>query len=578
VIHTKEAFDSVWRDGLYFILHAYGVRGKLLRLIVAWHDDATATGLWYQTESSPINYSQGVRQGCILAPALYAAFLNPVMGDKPPVADHPFPELHAWAFQDGLSREDGLPTSIPSAENGYKPRRVPGLMYADDVAILACTREGAEANFNKYIIYMRKWRARLSLSKCHLLVFGKQTSKVQPIVCPCGHMLTPEPSVKYLGVTLDKCRSSQPQLAESQAKGRTGSHLLYQLAHSMGEDFADQVTQRKVLPAALYGLEATFLNDVSLKKLDTISDHCHYRAHLLPYAANKECRQFETPTLPASLLVASHQANMYLKLTNTYHEIRTPLVKMVSNETTSGGSIHAGWARTFRNLRKVGVHLTTAQMSKPHTKNSRQDKVRLLKTRLLRDHAKALTASKATIPTRTSGGRSKLDLFYKLVGPMTRDTSSPAYSESMKLGLISNTKNRSILRHIRCGLVGNTKATFTTARTRPPSVPACTKPCTCDPTGSTHSDSTHCVLECPNTLPSRQRVCQALRVALPLKEAGIRPITNSISDQDLILASLGAPLPLLPPHKHLYGVFINAAAKAWADEADSLGVCLKVSA
>jgi len=99
---------------------------------------------------------------------------------------------------------------------------------------------------------MRKWRARLSLSKCHLLVFGKQTSKVQPIVCPCGHMLTPEPSVKYLGVTLDKCRSSQPQLAESQAKGRTGSHLLYQLAHSMGEDFADQVTQRKVLPAALY--------------------------------------------------------------------------------------------------------------------------------------------------------------------------------------------------------------------------------------------------------------------------------------------------------------------------------------
>jgi len=194
----------------------------------------------------------------------------------------------------------------------------------------------------------------------------------------------------------------------------------------MGEDFADQVTQRKVLPAALYGLEATFLNDVSLKKLDTISDHCHYSAHLLPYAANKECRQFETPTLPASLLVASHQANMYLKLTNTYHEIRTPLVKMVSNETTSGTSIHAGWARTFRNLRKVGVHLTTATLSKPLTKNSRQEKVQLLRARLLRDNAKALTESIATIPTRTSGGRSKLDLFFKLVGPMTRDTNSPA--------------------------------------------------------------------------------------------------------------------------------------------------------
>ena len=67
---TKEAFDSVWREGLYFILHAYGVRGKLLRMIVAWHTGATATGMWYQTESAPIQYSQGVRQGCVLAPAL----------------------------------------------------------------------------------------------------------------------------------------------------------------------------------------------------------------------------------------------------------------------------------------------------------------------------------------------------------------------------------------------------------------------------------------------------------------------------------------------------------------------------
>ena len=253
-------------------------------------------------------------------------------------------------------------------------------------------------------------------------------------------------------------------------------------------------------------------------------------------------------------------------------------MKMVSNKTTSGTSIHTGWARTFHNLRKVGVHLTTAKQNKPLSKNSRQGIVKQLKARLLRDNAKALTASKTTIPARTSGGRSKLDLFYKLVGPVTRDTVAPAYSESAKLGLVSDTRHRSILRHIRCGLVGNHKATSTTARVRPPSVPICTNSCTCYPTGSALSDSTHRALECPNTLASRQRICQAPRVALPLKEAGIRFITNSISDRDLILASLGAPIPLLPPHKPPYAVFINATAKAWADDAVSLGVCLKVSA
>ena len=42
----------------------------------------------------------------------------------------------------------------------------------------------------------------------------------------------------------------------------------------MGEEFSDQVTQRKVLPAALYGLEAGYLNETALKKLDTITEHC----------------------------------------------------------------------------------------------------------------------------------------------------------------------------------------------------------------------------------------------------------------------------------------------------------------
>jgi hypothetical protein len=278
------------------------------------------------------------------------------------------------------------------------------------------------------------------------------------------------------------------------------------------------------------------------------------------------------------MLVASHQANMYLKFTNTQHDIRTPLVKTVSNAAISGTSIHSGWARTFRNLRKVGVHLTTVKPNKPLTKNSRQGIVKQLKTRLLRDHTKQLTLSKSIIPARESGARSKLDLFYSLVGPVTKNTAAPAYSESMKLGLISDTRHRSILRHIRCGLVGNQQGTSPTARPRPSAVITRNSSCTCDPTGSTLNDPTHRVLECPNTDASRQRVCHALRVALPLKEAGIRFVTNSISDQNLILASLGAPIPMLPPQKPLYGVFITAAAKAWADEAATLGVRLKVSA
>ncbi len=58
----------------------------------------------------------------------------------------------------------------------------------------------------------------------------------------------------------------------------------------------------------------------------------------------------------------------------------------------------------------------------------------------------------------------------------------------------------------------------------------------------------------------------------------IRFITNTISDDNLVLASLGAPVPMLPPHDPLYAEFLRASVAAWSSEAVSLGVPLRVPA
>ena len=42
---TSTAYDTVWRDGMYFTLYSYGIRGPLLRMIQQWHQGATMTGL-----------------------------------------------------------------------------------------------------------------------------------------------------------------------------------------------------------------------------------------------------------------------------------------------------------------------------------------------------------------------------------------------------------------------------------------------------------------------------------------------------------------------------------------------------
>ena len=185
--------------------------------------------------------------------------------------------------------------------------------------------------------------------------------------------------------------------------------------------------------------------------------------------------------------------------------------------------------------------------------------------------------AKAVPPTRSTGARSKLDLFYQTVGPPSDGRRGPrTYSEFATLSLISNTKHRKALRHIRCGLVGHPAPTR--ARARPSAVPLLITPCSCDPTGSTMKDPTHIVLECPHNEASRRRVRTALRVALPLAHPRLQFATTTLSNEKLILASLGAPMHLLPPYHPLYAAFIQAAATAWFSETIALGVCLRVPA
>jgi hypothetical protein len=303
-----------------------------------------------------------------------------------------------------------------------------------------------------------------------------------------------------------------------------------------------------------------------MKQLDEISGFCDYRAHLLPRSSNTECRAYETPNLSASDLVAAQQANMYLKFVKTPHPIRTPLLETVSNPLLSAGaSIHHGWKRTVRNLRNVGVNLTTAPPGPRFTTHKRSQIVKRVRNRLLKDRTQALSLATKSAPTRPSGARSKLDLFYRLVDPVQQRRNEPrTYSESSKLGLITNVAHRSTLRHIRCGLVKTSDGSLALSSNR-------ATHCSCDPTGTTVRDPTHVILECPVTAPSRNRVLRHLRDELPLRYPALRPYVTQ-DDQRLILSSLGAPIPTLPRRAPLYATFLQASAAAWSKEATPLGV------
>ena len=188
---------------MYFTLYSYGIRGPLLRMIQQWHQGATMTGLWYDIEGATIPYSQGVRQGCVLAPLLYVAFINPLVAPPPSTLGHLYPDLAQRAYSGGLHGASGVPlptmTSTGVTSN-------PLNMFVDDVALITMSKDSLQQNVHVYAAHCRKWRYTLSWGKFQYVVFGAQyqPNTAPSVVAPgCTTPIKSVKFAKYLGCWLD---------------------------------------------------------------------------------------------------------------------------------------------------------------------------------------------------------------------------------------------------------------------------------------------------------------------------------------------------------------------------------------
>ncbi len=58
-------------------------------------------------------------------------------------------------------------------------RRVPGLIFADDLALLADTPENVQSTLNTLYMYCEKWALKFNMKKKQTLVFGHSGQKLQ---------------------------------------------------------------------------------------------------------------------------------------------------------------------------------------------------------------------------------------------------------------------------------------------------------------------------------------------------------------------------------------------------------------
>jgi hypothetical protein len=202
-IDARKAYDTVWREGNYVKLFDMGVQGKMWRQIQAMNKDLRSKVRLPFGETEWYDVKRGVAQGAVESPWLYSSFVN--------------------GMADELRRL-GLGVMIGGV-------RVPLLMYADDIVMLAGSVQELHQMNKVATEYAFKNRFRHNGDKSAVMVFGATKALKQrvgqQIWTLSGELVEVKQSYKYLGVdVLTKVADWRVHFARTTRKARNRSNDL----------------------------------------------------------------------------------------------------------------------------------------------------------------------------------------------------------------------------------------------------------------------------------------------------------------------------------------------------------------
>ena len=197
-VDLTKAFDTVSRDGLWRIMAKYGCPRKFITIIRQLHDGMQARVQDNGETSEPFPVSNGVKQGCVLAPTLFSLMFSAMLTD---------------AFRDaeiGIGiryRTDGSLLNLRRLQAKTKVRTdtINDLLFADDCALNAASEADMQHSVDKFSAACNNFGLTISTKKTEVLhqpAPGKPY--VEPNIIINGQRLNAVDKFTYLGSTLSR--------------------------------------------------------------------------------------------------------------------------------------------------------------------------------------------------------------------------------------------------------------------------------------------------------------------------------------------------------------------------------------
>ena len=200
-VDLTKAFDTVSRNGLWKIMAKFGIPDKFTAIIRSFHEGMQASVSVEGESSTAFEVSNGVKQGCVLAPTLFSIMFSGML---------------KIAFQDDIDsiavdwRTDGgglFNLARLRAETKVHHDFVRDFLFADDCALNAESKDAMQRSMDKLSEACDAFGLTISIKKTEVLhqpapksIQGNSTEP--PTITVKGQTLQTVKKFTYLGSTL----------------------------------------------------------------------------------------------------------------------------------------------------------------------------------------------------------------------------------------------------------------------------------------------------------------------------------------------------------------------------------------
>ena len=146
-----QAFDSVWRGGLWRKLLFKSIKGKFFQVIYNMYDNIKSRIKHLNECSAFFRSDCGVCQGKNLSSLLYAIYLN---------------DLESILLSGGV---DTIDLEILSQESTTYVKLLV-LLYADDSTIFSCDKDNFQKALDNFQEYCQTWKLNINYSKTKVMI------------------------------------------------------------------------------------------------------------------------------------------------------------------------------------------------------------------------------------------------------------------------------------------------------------------------------------------------------------------------------------------------------------------------